>query len=143
MLAFTAPIRSVAGSDFAASVPPALEIAPSLKLNGPSAELYIQPEGTIGAQIFRHIGLQGSIPGEKIAERERRGFDMQLGTQPVRPIQISAPLQPRRGHFQKQFSNFRAALPKPPIHFHGKIGGWVGVALGQPPAMHSREPRHS
>ncbi len=140
-LAFTAPIRNGAGSDFIGQRSAGTGKGALLKLEWPSAKLQIQAESAIRAQIRRNIRLQGSIPGEHIAERQRRGRNVQLRMKTMRPIQFAGPLNVRRRHFQKQFPNFRVSLAEPPVHFHGKIGRGIRVTLGEPPAVHPGQSR--
>ena len=96
------------------------------------------------AQILRDIRLQGSIPGKDIAERERRGLDVQLRTEtrapnPNRPLPAGAtPAFPRAA-----FEFPRVRSPELPVQLHGKIRRGIRVALGKPPAMNSGQSRHA
>jgi hypothetical protein len=59
----------------------------------------------------------------------------------VRPIQFTVPLNARRRHFQNELADFRASLAEPPCHFDGKVGRWIRVMPGEPPAVHSGQSR--
>ena len=44
-------------------------------------------------EIFRHFGMQGSIPRQNITQSQGGGLDMQLRVETLAPIQIARPLQ--------------------------------------------------
>src|SRR4030088_1098786 len=66
-------------------------------------------------------------------------MEMQLGTQPVRPIQFAGALQVRIPHFDEELRESRVGFSETPCGIKGEIDRGIGTASWKSPSVESRQ----